>query len=105
MFMTTSGFSLDGNLFEKKISHYGSSVVEIFRRSTRSHSLFHILFASAAVVEFLALVLFFSFWIESSTIAFLLAGICMTGFAYFVLLFYLQAKKPQQLLVLGNQFI
>ena len=38
-------------------------------------------------------------------LAFSIAGIFLTAFAYFVLLFYLQAKKPEQLLAVRLAFL
>ncbi len=84
---------------------HAQNLIEAFKKITRFYVLFHIVFAGLAFVEFFALVVFFSFWIASSTIAFLLAAIFLTGFSYFVLLFYFQVKKPQQLLEVRQVFL
>lgn len=79
--------------------------LETFRQITRQYALFHICFFAIALLEFFAFVLFFSFFTKSTLFAFTIAGLFFTGFAYFVLLFYFQAKKPQQLLLLRNAFV
>jgi tetratricopeptide (TPR) repeat protein len=76
-----------------------------FKEITRNYTLFHVCFASLGVLELFAFVLFFSFLTQSTMLAFSLAGILLTGFAYFVLLFYLQAKKPEQLLNVRRSFL
>ncbi len=95
----TDALSADSLSFkETTLSEYSQTLVHSFRKTTRFYACFHIIFALLAFAEFFALAVFFSFWIASSTIAFLLAAIFLTGFSYFVLLFYFQVKKPQQLL-------
>ncbi|MBS0621011.1 MAG: hypothetical protein JSS61_06095 [Verrucomicrobia bacterium] len=76
-----------------------------FKYITRQYALFHIGFFALAILELLAFVLFFSFFTQTTIFAFSLAGLFLTAFTYFVLLFYLQAKKPQQLLEVRNAFI
>jgi tetratricopeptide (TPR) repeat protein len=68
-----------------------------FKQITRQYALFHISFFSVAFLELVAFLLFFSFFTQTTLFAFSLAGLFLTAFTYFVLLFYLQAKKPQQL--------
>jgi len=79
--------------------------LEDFKQVTRQYAIFHILFFSIAVIELAAFVLFFSFLTKTTIFAFSLAGLFLTGFTYFVLLFYFQAKKPNQLFDVRSQFI
>ncbi len=90
---------------ESALASYTQTLIRDFKKITRFYVYFHILFASLVFAQFFALVLFFSFWINSSTIAFLLAAIFLTGFSYFVLLFYFQVKKPQQFLEIHRAFV
>ena len=52
----------------------------------------------------LSFLLFFSYFSKSLTAAFGLALFFLTLFSYFVLLFFFQAKKPQQLLTIRSRF-
>ena len=76
-----------------------------FRKITRFHALFHIGFFILGVIELFAFVLFFSFFTKSTILAFTLAGIFLTLFSYFILSFYLQAKKPEQFFNLKDGII
>src|SRR5579862_2533272 len=92
-------------LFEEHIDRLSAFSLDAFKQIARQYALFHITFFSLGLLELFAFVLFFSFLTQSAVFAFTLAGLFFTGFAYFVLLFYFQAKKPQQLLDLRNTFI
>jgi len=81
------------------------STLTAFKQTTRQYALFHISFCALAFCELLAFVLFFSFFTQTTFFAFSLAGLFLTGFTYFVLLFYLQAKKPQEFSDLLSQFV
>ena len=74
-----------------------------FRAVTRFYAFFHIGFVSCAFVQVLSLLLFFSFFTKSNWSAFAIASLFLTGFTYFVLHFYFQAKKPQQLLEIRHE--
>lgn len=105
--MTNASASLSSTIGSKNDSsaQHAQVLVEGFKKTTRFYVWFHLLFAALAFAELFSLAVFFSFWIASSTIAFLLAGIFLTGFSYFVLLFYFQVKKPQQLLEIRQVFL
>ncbi len=80
-------------------------VLKQFKTVTRSYTLFHIVFFSLGLLELVSFILFFSFFTKSSLVAFALAAILLTVFSYFVLLFYYQGKKPEQLFELRKQFM
>ena len=84
------------------VSH---AILSSFKQATRQYALFHIGFCALAFLELLAFVLFFSFFTQTTLFAFSLAGLFLTGFTYFVWLFYLQAKKPQEFSDLLAQFV
>src|SRR5690606_15096304 len=66
---------------------------------------FHLLFTALFTSALLLFFIFFPFLSRSSILAFALGGIFLTCFLYVVLLFYFQAKKPDQFLQLRDQFI
>lgn len=91
--------------FETQTERLCSEALDLFKQITRQYALFHIIFFCIGVSELAAFVLFFSFLTKTTIFAFSLAGIFLSGFTYFVLLFYFQAKKPQQLLEVRTGFI
>ncbi len=92
-------------LLEGAIDHHCKGALEHFKKVTRSYALFHITFFSLGFLELIAFVLFFSFFTKSSLLSFALAGVLLTVFSYSVLLFYFQAKKPEELMGLRNRFV
>jgi tetratricopeptide (TPR) repeat protein len=102
--MTTLAKNFE-QIFEKNTGNYAVILSEAFKRITRFYVLFHLLFGLLVFTELCSFIFFFSFWIHSSTVAFLIGMFLLTGFSYFVLLSYLQTKKPQQLAELGQTFI
>jgi tetratricopeptide (TPR) repeat protein len=72
---------------------------------TRSHVAFHVSFGLLSAIELCAFIFFFSFWMHSYAVAFLIGIFLLTGFSYFVLFAYLQTRKRQQLIDLGELFI
>jgi tetratricopeptide (TPR) repeat protein len=91
--------------FDEQIDRFSNGALEDFKQVTRQYALFHITFFSIAVLELASFDLFFSFLTKTTIFAFSLAGLFLTGFTYFVLLFYFQAKKPDQLLEVKNNFL
>lgn len=104
--MASNAFSaFNPALFESHVADRASEALDQFKKISRSYALFHILFLAIALAELFSITLFFSFFAKSTLFAFALAAIFLTGFAYFVLLFYFQAKKPEQLMQLRNYYI
>ncbi|MBS3905222.1 MAG: hypothetical protein KGZ39_07845 [Simkania sp.] len=93
------------HLFEKKIGGHITILFTEFKKITRFYVLFHLFFAVLALAEIFSFAVFFSFWIHSAAIAFLIASFLLGGFSYFVLLSYFQTKKPQQLYELCQTFL
>lgn len=92
-------------LFEEKVETYAESILKRFRTITRTHSLFHLFFFLLCLLEVFAFISFFSFFTHATILAFTLAGFLLTAFSYLILLFYFQAKKPQQFLQLRSAFL
>ena len=92
-------------LFEEKVETYSQSILKRFRTITRTHSLFHLFFFLLCLLEIFAFISFFSFFTHTTILAFTLAGFLLTAFSYLILLFYFQAKKPQQFQELHTVFV
>lgn len=78
---------------------------EKFKKITKDHALFHLSFLLLGIFEVLSFLIFFSFLSNSSWLAVVLALLLLSGFAYVVLRFYLECKKPEQLMRLRDHFI
>ncbi len=90
--------------FEDHVQTQTQKAFRRFKTITRRYAQFHIGFFLLSCMELVGFALFFTFLTQSTIFAFSLAGIFLTGFSYFVILFYLQAKKPEQLIEVRNQF-
>lgn len=88
-----------------EIAKLCSDYQECFKTITRQYAFFHIVFFVITFIELCVLVLFFTFLTKPAVLAFTLAGIFLTTFSYFMLHFYFQAKKPQQIQDMHKQFI
>lgn len=104
-FSQTMHSSAPPRTFEELVQYRTTASIRSFKKVTHRYALFHISFFILACLELCAFALFFSVLTQSTWLAFSLAGIVLTGFTYFVLLFYLQAKKPEQLLEIRKQFL
>jgi tetratricopeptide (TPR) repeat protein len=76
-----------------------------FQSCIRFYGYFHIAFISFLCLQLLCFLLFFSYFSQSLVAAFSIALFFLTIFSYFVLLFFFQAKKPEQLLLIRSEFI
>ena len=81
------------------------TVLDQFRQITRAYALFHITFFLIGFVELFLFLFFFSFFAKSSMLRFRWQQFFLTGFSYFVLLFYFQAKKPEQFHLLLQNYM
>ena len=86
---------------ESVFSHFISQCKTCFR----FYAYFHVLFISFLSVQLLSFLLFFSYFSKSIACASALALFFLTLFSYFVLLFFFQAKKPEQLLAIRNTLL
>jgi len=104
-FNSDPDLSYDPSYLQEKLVHHYRSLLSQFKKITRSFVLFNVSLISLFILEVIAFLVFFTFFTQSSVLAFSLGGLFLTCFSYFVLLFYFQAKKPDQLMQLKNQFI
>ena len=95
----------DEGYFQYTLPNYYRSTLKKFRKVSRSTVHFHFLFLTAVILEISSFFIFFSSLIYSLALAMFLCSIFLTCFSYLVLLFYFQAKKPEQLKSLREEFI
>lgn len=96
----------DDQNFLHHLPQYYRAILRNFRKITSSFVLFHLFFSLIFFSQIFSGIFFFSFLSSrSAMLAFALGALLLTCFTYFVLLFYYQAKKPQQLTSLKDQFL
>jgi tetratricopeptide (TPR) repeat protein len=103
--MTTRQEFLIASNDSESLEGHCDVTIRTFKSITRFYALFHIAFLFLFLVEISCFFLFFSFVAKSFFLAISIAVIFFTGFAYFVLLLYFQAKKPEQMFQLKQTFI
>lgn len=91
--------------FQDQIHKLAEPFVKNFGRINRAWVLFHTLFVIAMTLELIIFGLLFSSFLQSTAMAFWLAGIFMTVFSYLVLLFYLQGRRPERLMQLRDDYL
>lgn len=97
--------AFDDAFFQNNLPQYYRAILKDFRRITHSFVSFNLLFLTLFASELFLFFFFLSFLSKSAYFAFALGGIFLTCFSYFVLLFYHQAKKPEQFVALKEQFL
>ncbi len=97
--------AFDDAFFQHNLPQYYRAILRDFRKTTHSYVSFNLVFLLLFSVELFLFIFFLPFLSKSAFFAFALGGIFLTCFSYFVLLFYYQARKPEQLLNLRDQFI
>lgn len=95
----------DDAFFQQNLPQYYRAILRDFKKITRSFVTFNLIFLSLFITELFLFFLALPFLTKSAIFAFSLGGIFLTCFSYFVLLFYHQAKKPEQLIHLRDQFL
>ncbi|MGE0198747.1 MAG: tetratricopeptide repeat protein [Simkaniaceae bacterium] len=91
--------------FQKTVESHCLTGLKQFKKIIRSYIFFHLSFLGLLTAEVTAFFVFLTALFQTSLIAFSLAAILLTGFAYLILLFYFQTKKPEQFLELRNYFM
>lgn len=90
-------FQIDNDQYNEELNKIVVSILPCFDKMIKAWKLFNLIFLVIGVAEFIALISFFSFLVESSLVAFSLAAVILTSFSYFMLRVYFQARKPEQL--------
>lgn len=91
--------------FQKKAQKNNKDTIEELKKIIKSFFLFNSSFFIIFIFQVLLFAVLFSLMRSSAILAMILAGIFLTSFTYFVLLFYFQSKKPDLLFSLKNRFI
>lgn len=108
--MTTAQMSqkkvrlFDSPLLQESLEKLNIQALEEFSALTQVTRRFHFAFFGLCAFELLSLLILSSIS-QSLFIAVCLAGLCLTIFSYFLLSFYFDAKKPQQMLVLEQCYL
>lgn len=97
--------SFDDAFFQHNLPQYYRAILREFRRVTRTFVSFNLSFLALFSSELFLFFFFLPFLSRSAIFAFALGGLFLTAFSYFVLLFYFQAKKPEQLVQLRDRFL
>jgi hypothetical protein len=93
----SEGVSQFKNYFSNdKVYEIIKPILPLFDRKMKSYVYFNMGFLTLGALEFILLVTFFTFLVQSSILAFSLALVFLTFFSYFILRLYLQTKKPEQ---------
>ena len=91
--------------FQKKAHKNYKNTTDQLIKNIRSFFFFNLSFFSLFFLEIISFIILFPIFDTSTILALLLAGIFLTTFTYFVLLFYFQSKKTEQITNLKNNFI
>lgn len=97
--------SLDKHYYIDRITELCDPALLAFKQIIKGHAVFNGIFISLCVVEFVFILLFFTFLAKTSILAISLALFFLTLFSYFVLRIYLNAKKPRQLIELRDDLL
>jgi len=91
--------------FQKILELHCQSGLKHFRKILRSYVTFHTIFISLFSLEIVSLISLYS--LDKKTVLFAIAifSLVLTLFTYLVLLFYFEAKKPEQLKQLKDWFL
>lgn len=101
----TTSVQTDRCVYSHPINDAILTLLPQFDKLIYSYMLFNALFLTIGCVEFLLLLLFFTFLAHSAVLAFSLAVVFLTFFSYFILRTYVQARKQEQFEELRNEYI
>jgi len=91
--------------FQEKLADLAAPFKNRFIKINRSYTLFHTTFIVILCLELIFFGILFSRFLQSTAMAFWLAGIFLTVFTYLVLLFYMQGRRPERLMQLRDDYI
>lgn len=95
----------DSIFLNDQIQRVIDDILPRYNRLIKQFVLFHVIFACLGIIEFTLITYFLSEIIQSAFLAFSLAILFLTFFAYFILKLYIEAKKPESLKKINEQFI
>ncbi len=91
--------------FHQAIKEIATPFERRFWRNNHFYVLFHTLFFLLISAELIAFTLTFVSMLHSTTLAFFLAAIFLSVFTYLVLFFYFQARGPEKLMQLRDEYL
>jgi len=97
--------SFDDAFFQQNLPQYYRSFLLGFRKVARSFIAFNLIYILLFVGELFLFFFFLPALTKSAMAAFALGALFLTCFSYVILLFYYQAKKPEQLIQLRDRFL
>jgi hypothetical protein len=97
--------SQDNNYFQNTLPNYYRSILKKFHKLSKSFIHFNIIFFFLFFSEIVLFTAYLPFINHSSVFALSLCSLFVTSFSYIVLLFYFQAKKPEQMSLIKEDFI
>lgn len=97
--------SFDDTYFQHNLPNYYRNAIKQFRKASSSFVNFNIGFSALIAAEVALFMFFLPFLSRTAFLAFALGGLFLTCFSYIVLLFYHQAKKPEQFTDLKENFL
>jgi tetratricopeptide (TPR) repeat protein len=90
---------------QEDFSNLTEKATRRFIKVSKRYARFHWAFMLLGLVELICFFLFLASWSRTSILAINLGVIFLTAFTYFVLRLYFQARKPEQLLFLRNEYL
>lgn len=96
--------SYDPTFFQERLTTHYRNFLSSFKKISLSFVWFNVFFLTLFLLELTSFVILFSLYTYSSILAGSLGFLFLTCFFYFILLFYFQAKKPEQLFFLKEKF-
>lgn len=91
--------------YKNKVEQVIDAIIPQFDGMMKSYTVFNMFFFSIGILEFILLVVFFTFLAQSAVLATSLALVFLTFFSYFILKLYLQAKQPEQYQEIKERFV
>lgn len=97
--------SFDKEQFQEKLPQYYRTILADFQKISKAFVHFNLSFLLLGFVELSLFICFLTVMADSALVALVLGAIFLTTFTYLVLLFYFQAKKPEQMSSLLHRFL
>ncbi len=105
LYNTEEIFRQDQVFFHKQAHKNYQKTVKELKKTEKSYAYFNIGFFLLFFIEIIGFAVLFADLSSSSILALILGSIFLTCFSYFVLLFYFQAKKTDQLTQIKDRFL
>ena len=90
---------------QQSLPQYYRKILREFKQTTKGFVAFNLSFGALILAELAVFFAFLPSFGQSYLIAIALGALFLTGFSYLVLLFYFQAKKPEQITLIRDRFI